>query len=291
MKLEISHDLLAKAVHERASEDQKLRNKINKFIKGKFELYKQSGMILSREDLAFIHPHLENLNLSEEQEAFLSISKNRLKLKFIFASTFAFLVLALFLSSISIWNSSNFISIKKYKELQLDNLKLTTTLLKMEKTTESLSLDIAQVKRLKGMRIQKLKYKTNKGILLKLKGKWFNMWHSGEKKEDYRELTNGWLSRLFGVSLICENEEKAKPEDVYNWMKENSKEFLSKYKPKPFEHIQLDHAYASDRPQCKSKFISIEIREGKKRWGAKKGRIYFCVMGGEIYDCKNIKNN
>lgn len=33
-------------------------------------------------------------------------------------------------------------------------------------------------------------------LILNLKKKWFDMWKSGEKPEDYREMTKYWAKRL-----------------------------------------------------------------------------------------------
>lgn len=140
------------------------------------------------------------------------------------------------------------------------------------------------------LKIIKLKYKPNHRLVLTLKSKWFYMWSSGFKKEDYRELTPKWLSMLFGVKLVHPNGDSASIEDVYNWMAANGKQFLAENPVKQFEYIELNHAFKSDRPQCKSKFIGVQIRTGVKKWGAKNKRIYFCIMGEGIYARRNVSD-
>lgn len=137
------------------------------------------------------------------------------------------------------------------------------------------------------MRIIKLESRESERLVLVLKRKWFDLWEQEIKPEDYRELTPRWLAILYGLKFTIQGK-NARADQIYDWMLENKEHFMATYKAKPFQYIELNHAYSSNRPQCKSTFKGIEIRTGNKEWGAKKDRIYFCIIGEGIYDRKNI---
>lgn len=128
----------------------------------------------------------------------------------------------------------------------------------------------------------------NDRLVLVLRKKWFDMWNQEIKTEDYRELTEKWLSILFGVSLKNNLGQRANKREVYRWLVENKDSFLKENKVRDYSYIELCHAYSSNRPICKAKFLGVEIRKGNEEWGAKEGEIYFCIKGGPIYERKNI---
>ena len=115
---------------------------------------------------------------------------------------------------------------------------------------------------------------------LVLTGQWWEAWNK-DKKEDYRELTPYWFTRLF------EYDKKDKPtllklefskQEFYELLTGNNYDVFKYHKLKDFTHIRLSKAYAKDRPTGYVEFGGIEIREGKPEWGAKAGRLYFCIM-------------
>lgn len=117
-----------------------------------------------------------------------------------------------------------------------------------------------------------------KALDLVLTGQWWEAWQE-DKDEDYRELTNYWIGRLFGKeSKFCNsmNLERDKIE-VYNILSANPNRFLKNNKAIDFTHIRLSKAYGKDRPSGYVEFGGVLIREGKPEWGAKAGRLYFCI--------------
>lgn len=86
-----------------------------------------------------------------------------------------------------------------------------------------------------------------KDLKLVLKRKWYDMIASGEKKEEYRELTDYWTERL--------------------WHKD-------------YETVTFYLGYAKDRPSMTFKIEGIDIDSGKPEWGAVK-KYYFVIKLGE----------
>jgi len=79
LKIEISHDALAKEVYERASTDDKMRLKVGNFIHTKYQFYKENNKLLEQEDLHFIEPYLNQLVISKEERTFVDASIARAK--------------------------------------------------------------------------------------------------------------------------------------------------------------------------------------------------------------------
>ena len=93
-----------------------------------------------------------------------------------------------------------------------------------------------------------------KTLHLNLKRKWFDMILSGEKKEEYRELSDYWKFRF----------EHLKSLDT------------------PTKTITFSNGYRKDRDQFVIKLKSIWIAKGKEKWGAEPDKLYFVLKLGEI---------
>lgn len=112
-----------------------------------------------------------------------------------------------------------------------------------------------------------------KVLYLHLKKKWFDMFASGEKLEEYRDDTPYWQKRLIDKSG--------------NLKQYDCVIFLSGYPEKGCENRILSFAY----PQ-------IRMGEGKPEWGAIHGKTYFVITPGTMLHqneaicegCKRIYN-
>jgi len=102
---------------------------------------------------------------------------------------------------------------------------------------------------------RRLKSLTGKTLHLVLKRKWFDMILSGEKVEEYRELSDHWCKRL---------------------LEKNSMD------PKYFDTITFSHGYAKDRDQFVINYLDLEINSGLEEWGAVEGKRYFVLKLGLI---------
>jgi hypothetical protein len=94
-----------------------------------------------------------------------------------------------------------------------------------------------------------------KVLHLTLKRKWFDMIASGEKKEEYREITPYWIKRL-----------RTKMGDFMY-----------------FDHVLFANGgHFGDVPKMNIELLRITIGKGKKKWGAEPGKKYFVIKLGRI---------
>lgn len=87
---------------------------------------------------------------------------------------------------------------------------------------------------------------------LNLHKKWFDMVASGKKKEEYRELSDYWKTRMKNVKI------------------------------NGVDTITFSNGYAKNRPQIVVELLYISIRPGLVEWGAVKGENYFVLHLGKI---------
>lgn len=113
-------------------------------------------------------------------------------------------------------------------------------------------------------------------LQMSLKRKWFEMTKPEIKREDYREITPYWISRLIEKEFAkgCSNIEDIKhalsacPNGVFKKFNFN---IMTLGYPKRYDSeriIKFEHA-------------GIEIRTGNSEWGAEPGKIYFVIKHGK----------
>ena len=91
-------------------------------------------------------------------------------------------------------------------------------------------------------------------LVLPIKKQWFDMIKSGKKKEDYREITPYWASRLFrsqiswGVGLEY---------------------LLNNKNVEQYGHVKLRNGYKKDSPSIIC-YCHVYRGQGKEEWGAEK---------------------
>jgi hypothetical protein len=76
MKLELSHDTLAKAIYDKASREDKMLIKKQNFINRRYKYYIASRVLLDRKDLNRVIPHLNKLTLDREVLSFVRKSQS-----------------------------------------------------------------------------------------------------------------------------------------------------------------------------------------------------------------------
>jgi hypothetical protein len=124
-----------------------------------------------------------------------------------------------------------------------------------------------------------------KTLTLPLKKKWFDLIKAGIKKEEYREASCYWTSRLLKYSLgeICVAATKSAHfmthfEDfVKSYV--NSGEWV-----KHFDSLVFTLGYPkADDTERRLEFKNPKIRigEGRPEWGAKPGKLYFVITWEE----------
>lgn len=81
MKFEIIHDTIAKQVFEKASTEARTRRKVEKFIRERYEAHQLRGTALTTDDLDYIQPYLHQVNIDEEESAFIEKARKSLVAK------------------------------------------------------------------------------------------------------------------------------------------------------------------------------------------------------------------
>ena len=97
----------------------------------------------------------------------------------------------------------------------------------------------------------------SKTLKLVLERKWWDMIASGEKKEEYRNLTAFYRRRL----------ETGWDKPYLRWRK--------------YDIVTFYHGYAPDRPSMSFKFGGVKVGPGKEAWGAIPGKEYYVIKLGE----------
>lgn len=93
-------------------------------------------------------------------------------------------------------------------------------------------------------------------LKLVLKKKWYDMIASGEKKEEYRDLTNYYRTRL-----------ESGWEEPYRW--------------REYDGVTFYLGYRANRPSMSFKLDGIRIGTGRREWGAEPGKEYYVIQLGE----------
>lgn len=130
-----------------------------------------------------------------------------------------------------------------------------------------------------------------KNLQMSLKTKWFEMTKAKIKKEDYREITEYWIRRLFECYAPEESkgENKLNAEDAIFDIECNGfdpKDVIGVYGfvPKEFNQNTMTLGYPKSRDSeriIKFEHAGIEIRTGNPEWGAEPGKIYFVIKHGK----------
>ena len=101
-------------------------------------------------------------------------------------------------------------------------------------------------------------------LTLPIKNPWFSMIRAGEKREEYREETEYWRTRLetaFGKEIHQAAEQQAE-----TW-------------------IRLRNGYGVDRPSIQAR-VRLRIGQGRPEWGAEPGVEYYVLIVQAVYDEK-----
>lgn len=101
-------------------------------------------------------------------------------------------------------------------------------------------------------------------LYLTLKKQWFDLIAGKIKKEEYRELKEFWIRRLFEQTT------------------EADAKFVDKngvcYKPKEFDFIVFVHGYRKNAPRVKVRFSEINTGQScRTDWGAEPGKTYIII--------------
>ena len=120
---------------------------------------------------------------------------------------------------------------------------------------------------------------------LSLKEKWFRMIQSGEKREEYREITPYWMKRLCyllvtdadgGYDRYTMTEGEAR--NVIEHLDEDLRNGNIEMRPFTDVHFTLGYPKADDAVRHMTRQIAdITIGTGRPEWGAVEGKQYFVL--------------
>ena len=124
-----------------------------------------------------------------------------------------------------------------------------------------------------------------KALCFVLKRRWFDMIQSGEKPEEYREITPYWIKRLFYNQVF-------KPRHKFK-INDGEAAFFAQVPSALAQAIEsrllvpkagtavFYLGYAKNRPQFKRLITSISVGTGRPEWGAEPGREYLVIKLGD----------
>ncbi len=130
-----------------------------------------------------------------------------------------------------------------------------------------------------------------KTLHLNVKKKWFDMILSGEKTEEYRDIKESWIRRLFDfsdadfiVDLIDDLADTAP--DCYS---AESVFMFFDFQFKEFDTVTFSNGMKTkDKvPRFEIELKSIDVDFGIEKWGAVSGEKYFVIKVGEIINRQN----
>lgn len=79
MKVELAHDSLAAKIYDKVSLDEKNLRKVEKFIGDRYAFYQtrksQNKALLTKDDLDYIHPYMNEVDIEEEERRFVDKSE------------------------------------------------------------------------------------------------------------------------------------------------------------------------------------------------------------------------
>lgn len=111
----------------------------------------------------------------------------------------------------------------------------------------------------------------SKNLQLSLKTEWFEMTKARIKREDYREITPYWITRLT---------EKGSNFSVFHT--EDGIEIDATFKQFTHNIMTLGYPKSTDKHRIiKFEHAGIEIRTGREEWGSEPGKIYFVIKHGK----------
>ena len=139
-----------------------------------------------------------------------------------------------------------------------------------------------------------------KPLGVRLIGEFFDLIASGEKTEEYRELTDYWARRLLDLSGFKGGLPSPDEKDflIHDFLlialsgDIKTLEYFMRYrglKFREFSYFKGTNGFGITRPRVRSSFLRVEVGEGRKEWGAQPGKVYFKILLGGIIGKEHCK--
>lgn len=125
MKIELAHDSLANRIYQLASSEDKTLLKMRAFVETRYAYFKENHIWLSKEDLNYVSPYLDKIQLSSDERTFIRRSKrfNNKRRIFTLAGGILSLLILVVLTMVSMSQWNNLSTIKAQQQVQLDRLE------------------------------------------------------------------------------------------------------------------------------------------------------------------------
>lgn len=81
MPYEIIHDTIARLVYEKSSAEDRTRRKIEREIRERYVAYQERGSLMSQEDLDYLLPWWDKVNITDDEYGFLAMNMDTLRSK------------------------------------------------------------------------------------------------------------------------------------------------------------------------------------------------------------------
>lgn len=138
MKIELSHDILAKNIYDRASAEDKMLLKVANFVKGRYQFYLESKSLLTGEDINYVSPYLKKIEMSKEEAAFVMRSKRVRRARWVVFLATGFVVTIIF-ASLFVWAERS----REFAQTQRDRAE--NQAIELERKEDSLKLKIDEL--------------------------------------------------------------------------------------------------------------------------------------------------
>lgn len=113
----------------------------------------------------------------------------------------------------------------------------------------------------------------NEMLYLPLKKEWYRLIESGEKKEEYRELSEHWVKRVSRRLFDSMFYFNSFPDSIIELFNKGHMGISSKY-------VQFSYGYT--KRVMIYEIAEIKIGRGKKEWGAPPYRVFVIKLGKRI---------
>lgn len=119
-----------------------------------------------------------------------------------------------------------------------------------------------------------------KALYLVLIGKWYDMIESGEKPEEYRDITPYWLQRIFEIINVDDTHYIPLDKNTAKFYADPAhlmflKEAVAEGVLRPrFKEVTFQRAYPKNPPRMTRPLVSVSAGTGNPVWGAVPNKNY-----------------
>lgn len=119
-----------------------------------------------------------------------------------------------------------------------------------------------------------------KALYLVLIGKWYDMIESGEKPEEYRDITPYWIQRIFEMINVEYTHYVSVNRDTSDFYSDPKnlqllKDAIAEGVLRPrFKEVTFQRAYSKNPPRMTRPLVSVSVGTGNPAWGAVPNKNY-----------------